>query len=82
MTIGSLVHELFQTVINRKLTKFEEIKAVADEMLNSAELTFTLYAAVMGRDETKIELYKFLPKILQFIEQYITGDNVKVFIII
>ena len=78
MTIGSLVHELFQIVLSKKLKTIQEIQSVTNDMLNSREMMFTLYETQMTLEECQTELNKFTPKILQFIEHYITGDNMKV----
>lgn len=78
MAVGSMVHELFQTAIGHGLRTAEEVQAVCEQLINSQGMASTLYEIQMSVDHMRKELTSFVPKIVRFIEQYITGDNVKV----
>lgn len=83
MTIGSLVHELFQAVLRRKLTTRDEIKVVSDRMLADSGMAYTLYASSMNSSEARTEFDGFLDKIYEFMQKYIVGNastDKKVFI--
>lgn len=73
MTIGSIVHELLQITLRRRLSTRDEIKAVSEELLS--EMTFTLYANQMDIGETRTEIEKFIDKIVDFVQQYIEGNR-------
>lgn len=76
MTIGSIVHELLQIVLQRKLTTLAQIRDVVEEMLMSQQMAFTLYASQMTAAEAYDEVKKFEDKILEFVEKYLIGNNV------
>lgn len=74
MTIGSIVHELFQIVLRRRLTTREQIQAVSDEMLTDRDMAYSLYASSINSAETRIEFNGFLEKIYEFMQQYVVGQ--------
>lgn len=76
MTIGSIVHDLLQTVLKRKLTKLEEIKHVINTILRSQQIIYDLYACDMTVDEAREEIEKYLDNIVKFINEYIIGANI------
>lgn len=78
MAVGSMVHELFQTVISHGLRTSVEVEAACEQLINSQGMASTLYEIQMSVDNMRKELTGFVPKIVRFIEQYVTGDNVKV----
>lgn len=73
MTVGSIVHELLQLVLRRKLKTLEEIRAVSDELLSDPQMAFTLYASQMASNEARAEIDKFLDKIYNFVQRFING---------
>lgn len=73
-----MVHELFQTVISHGLRTTDEVQAICEQLINSQGMASTLYEIQMSVDQMRKELTGFVPKIVRFIEQYITGDNIKV----
>lgn len=75
MTVGSIVHELFQIVLRRKLTTLEQIKAVSDEMLTDGGMAYTLYASSMNSSEARTEFDSFLNRIHDFMQQYVEGKS-------
>lgn len=76
MTIGSIIHELLQIVLQRKLKTLEDIRAVTEEMLMSQQMAFTLFACQMTAAEAYEEVNKFQEKIVDFVEKYLTGSKV------
>lgn len=75
MTIGSIIHELFQIVLRRKLSSLSEIQKVSDELLASKDTAFSLYASRMSANEARIEVDQFLTKIHDFVEEYVLGKR-------
>lgn len=78
MTIGSLVHELFQIVLRRRLQTLDEIQVVCDEMMRRQATVFQLYACSMTTAEARNEMEKFMANIGEFMRRYITGDSARV----
>lgn len=72
MTVGSIVHELFQIVLRRKLTTREDIKEVSEEMLSDDGMAYTLYASSMNSADARKEFDDFLEKIYSFVQRYIS----------
>lgn len=75
MTIGSIVHELLQIVLQRKLSSVKEVSDVIEEILTSQQMAFTLYASQMTAAEAREEMNKFRAKIVDFVEMYLTGSK-------
>lgn len=75
MTVGSIIHELLQIVLQRKLTTLAQIREVVEEMLMSQQMAFTLYASQMTATEAYDEVKKFEDKILDFVGKYLSGHN-------
>lgn len=73
MTVGSIVHELLQIVLQRRITTFKEVEAVVEEMLMSQKMAFTLYSSQMSTAEAYEEVNKFKDKIVEFVGKYLTG---------
>lgn len=73
MTVGSIIHELLQLVLRRKLKTLDEIRAVVEEMLNDPKMAFTLYASQMSSGEARGELEKFVDKIYNFVQRFVNG---------
>ncbi len=72
MAIGSIVHELFQISLRRKLMKFDEIMAICDEMLHSHQMMYIMYETMMTPIDVRNEMEKFVEKIVEFNGRYIT----------
>lgn len=75
MTIGSLVHELFQIVLRRKINAIKDIKSATEELLFSKQTAILLYSSQMTMEEARLELNKFTTKIYSFVQRYIKGEN-------
>lgn len=76
MVIGTLLHQLFQTVLKRKQFNQKDIKVVIDEMINSPGFVHTLYESDMSFETTKKELIDFIPKIQTFVKTYLVGNQI------
>lgn len=70
MTVGTVVHELFQNVLRKNLTTRAQIQAESDKMLSDGGLAYTLYASSMDSAEARVEFNAFLDKIYDFVQQY------------
>ncbi|XP_067637640.1 DNA replication ATP-dependent helicase/nuclease DNA2 [Eurosta solidaginis] len=75
MVIGSMVHEFLQLVLRKQLRNSNEIEAAGKELLNSTEIAYELYGNLMTREELHLELQKFIPNVMSFVEQYIIGKS-------
>lgn len=75
MAIGSIVHELFQITLKRRLTKFDDIMSICDEMMQSRQMMHTLYETEMTSHDVRTEMEKFVNKIVEFNSKYITGED-------
>ncbi|XP_055844725.1 DNA replication ATP-dependent helicase/nuclease DNA2 [Episyrphus balteatus] len=75
MFIGSLVHEILQTVLAKSLQTRKDIENVAKEILESKQTMYTLYDCKMNRQEAFIEVQKFTENIFNFVQQYVTGKQ-------
>lgn len=73
MTIGSIVHSLFQIVLRRRLTTRDEIKSVSDEMLSDSGVAYALYSSSMNKAEACNEFDSFLDNIYEFMQRYVEG---------
>lgn len=76
MTVGSIVHEIFQIVLRRKLSALSQIRKVGEELLDSKNVAFQLYASQMTAVEARSELEKFLDNIFDFVEEYVNGRKI------
>lgn len=74
MTIGSIVHNLFQIVLRRRLTTREQIKSVSDEMLSDSGVAYALYSSSMNKAEACNEFDSFLDNIYEFMQRYVEGN--------
>lgn len=77
MTIGSIVHELFQIVLRRRLITREQIQAAAEDMLVDGEMAYTLYSSNMNSLEARIEFDGFIDKIYDFMQRYVDCNTPK-----
>lgn len=60
-------------MLKRKQFNREDISAVVDEMINSPYFIHTLYESDMSLEATKKELMEFVPKIEEFVRNYVVG---------
>lgn len=74
MAIGSIVHEMFQTVISHRLHTTAEVTQLCDDLVTSQSMVATLYEIQMSVADIRKQLQEFIPKIVRFVGQYITGD--------
>lgn len=72
MTIGSLVHELFQEVLKKKLCTIDRVTKTAHHLLESPSTTFSLYSNNMTLAEAAVEFQKYIPHIVSFTKRYVT----------
>jgi DNA replication ATP-dependent helicase Dna2 len=75
MHIGTIVHEILQTVLKDNLTTFEEIKKVSDDYLQDKSILQILFACKITLDDIEAELEPFLNRIHEFVRFYIVGDE-------
>ncbi|XP_055914312.1 DNA replication ATP-dependent helicase/nuclease DNA2 [Eupeodes corollae] len=78
MFIGSLVHEILQTVLAKSLRTRQEIENVSKQILESKQTMYSLYDCKMNRQEAFIEVQKFTENIFKFVQQYVQGKQPEV----
>ncbi|XP_077301776.1 DNA replication helicase/nuclease 2 [Arctopsyche grandis] len=76
MVIGTLVHELLQICLRNKINTLEGISTECKRMLKDPQFIYTLYDIDMTETDASIELRKFIPQILRFIETYVNPKAV------
>jgi hypothetical protein len=84
MTIGTIVHEVLQVVLRKKLHTLPAIKNEVESLLNSSQLIRMLYACEMSMDDIRTELKLFIDKIFKFVLRYMrkgSGFKVNIFVI-
>lgn len=74
MNIGSIVHEILQKVLKRKVTSIEEITKIFEDTLKSPGIVQMLYACKTTENEMKSDIRPFLSKINTFVLQYVVGN--------
>lgn len=74
MNIGTIVHEILQTVLKHKVTSIDEITKIFNDMLKSPNIVHMLYAGKTTEKEMKTDIGPFLSKINSFVQRYVNGD--------
>lgn len=74
MNVGTIVHEILQTVLKRKITSIDEITKIFNDMLKSPNIVHMLYACKTNEQDIKKEIEPFLSKIISFVQRYVVGD--------
>ncbi|XP_055382576.1 DNA replication ATP-dependent helicase/nuclease DNA2 isoform X2 [Condylostylus longicornis] len=77
MVIGIIVHELFETVLQKKILSREHIVQLVKQILNSKNLFPAMFSCKMDPIETENEIMDFIPNILSFVKKYVLGENMK-----
>ncbi|XP_017953827.2 DNA replication ATP-dependent helicase/nuclease DNA2 [Drosophila navojoa] len=73
MIVGTLVHELLQTVLSQRLRQKSQVEDALQQMLHSTSLAQQLYAGQLNRAEIELQLHKFVAPIVDFVAQYVEG---------
>ncbi|ALC48772.1 CG2990 [Drosophila busckii] len=73
MLIGTLVHELLQTVLSERLRTQAQVETALQQMLQSASLAQMLYAGQLSHSEIELQLHNFVEPIVSFVAQYVEG---------
>lgn len=58
-------------VLKKKKFNYNDIKSIVDEIINSSDFVHTLYESDMNLEVTKKELLDFIPKIQNFVKNYL-----------
>lgn len=74
MNIGTLVHEMLQTILRRKATTLEAIKKICDEIIKSPQTVYSLYSCKMSEAEIRKEIEPFFSKLYNFVQRYVEGN--------
>ncbi|RZF34293.1 hypothetical protein LSTR_LSTR015123 [Laodelphax striatellus] len=71
MVIGSLVHEILQEVLDRKVRSEDEITKIANDIISTKNFIFSMYSSKITMEHVKKQLDLFVPRIKKFISTYI-----------
>lgn len=74
MHVGTLVHEMLQTILRKKVATLEGIKSVCDDILKTPQTIYSLYSCNMTEEEIRKEIDPFIPKLYNFVQRYVMGD--------
>ncbi|KAJ4428147.1 hypothetical protein ANN_24162, partial [Periplaneta americana] len=77
MVIGSLIHELLQEVLEKKLSTVSAIESLVREIVSRQNCIQLLYSARMSQDEALKELESFVPRISNFVAVYVQEGGPK-----
>lgn len=75
MIIGTLVHELLQTVLAQRLRTHAQVLEALQQMLQTSSLAHMLYAGQLSRAEIELQMHKFVEPIVAFVAQYLEGET-------
>ncbi|OXU27176.1 hypothetical protein TSAR_005441 [Trichomalopsis sarcophagae] len=73
MLTGSLTHELFQTVLDEKITDAKKISTLLDDILKSRNAIQMMYSAGISRQDCRNLMLPAVGQIHKFIQRYIVG---------
>uniref|UniRef100_A0A1A9W184 DNA replication ATP-dependent helicase/nuclease n=1 Tax=Glossina brevipalpis TaxID=37001 RepID=A0A1A9W184_9MUSC len=72
MVVGSLAHELLQNVLRLPtITNRDQIKKIAQDLLNSYETAYMLYSNQLRKEDILPEILEFVSTIHNFLRQYL-----------
>lgn len=74
MNIGTLVHEMLQTILRKKVTTIQGIQQVCNDIIKSPQTVYSLYSCKMTEEEIQKEIQPFVPKLFNFVQRYVIGD--------
>ncbi|CRL05010.1 CLUMA_CG018194, isoform A, partial [Clunio marinus] len=74
MNVGSMVHEIIQTVLRKNLTTLKEIRKTVDDYLKERDIIQLLYSSKMTMNGIYRELEPFITRIHEFMRQHIVCD--------
>lgn len=71
MVIGSIVHELFQMVLQQRKSTEPEVRLLSQQLISSKKCISMLYGANMTMAQMQKELSGFIPRIVNFVAKYV-----------
>lgn len=75
MMVGTIIHEILESVLKQKLRTLAEIKKYCQEYISSPAVSYMLYSSDCPREKLSEEVTRFVPKIYSFIDRYVTRSN-------
>ncbi|XP_049819386.1 DNA replication ATP-dependent helicase/nuclease DNA2 isoform X2 [Aethina tumida] len=76
MIIGTIVHDLLQTVLANKCRSHGEVEKIAHNLIREEKTISRLYECDMSIEQMEVEIHKFVPQIIQFIETYVKSNSI------
>ncbi|KAH8386694.1 hypothetical protein KR093_001972 [Drosophila rubida] len=75
MVVGTVVHELLQTVLAQRLRSHKQVLAALQQQLESASLARLLFGSQLSQAEIELQLHKFVSPIVAFVAHYLDGEQ-------
>lgn len=74
MTIGSLVHEMFQKALEAPSCSVETLEQIINDLMAVPSNLRSLYSCGISLEGTKNDLREFAPQIIKFLKIYVTKE--------
>lgn len=71
MMVGTIIHEILESVLKQKLRTLAEIKTYCQDYIKTPAINYLLYSSGCTREKLAEEVSRFVPKIYSFIDRYI-----------
>ncbi|KAK4301412.1 hypothetical protein Pmani_026446 [Petrolisthes manimaculis] len=75
MLIGSLVHELFQEVVKKKIHKYDELVSLVRRLMSGSKAVRDMYGLGLSHQNMYEEMTSFLPHIHTWSQKYLAASN-------
>ncbi|KOX72024.1 DNA2-like helicase [Melipona quadrifasciata] len=75
LVIGSLVHELLQTAIQKNICEVKGITKLMDNILQTKDTSSLLYASDISLDTCRQQMLPYVSKIHEFIQHYLNDKT-------
>lgn len=81
MMVGTIIHEILESVLKQKLSSLKDIKRYCEEYIQTPAVNYMLYSSGCTREKLKEEVSRFVPRIFSFIDRYVSKGKSKATVI-
>lgn len=75
MMVGTIIHEILESVLKQKLKTLAEIKSYCQDYMHTPAVNYMLYSSGCSREKLSEEVSRFVPKIFTFIDRYVLNSS-------